>query len=221
MQGLPEIELEHEQSVIKETVAIELHGKTISIDQDASMGTGGIVWNAAKLLCDWIRTSSHEYHNIVELGSGTGIVGLSCFYRFPNARVVLTDIEPFVTNMHKIIKENIAGDRKPEIVEYRWGTHTDLCKNDFDLVILCECIYHPDLFDVLLKSMLLLNGTNTTFLIGYQKRRKGDKMFWNKCRKLFELELLLEKEKAFLYKAKIKAKIAPETLEKLGLSLEQ
>jgi predicted nicotinamide N-methyase len=59
-----------------------------------SLGSGGVVWQAAKLLCRWQCSVAHDIRGsrVLELGCGTGCVGLFAA-ALGASRVLLTDDE--------------------------------------------------------------------------------------------------------------------------------
>jgi len=64
---------------------------TLSLSVDAGPGCGGIAWPAGQVLASYIarRGSALEGLNVLELGSGTGLVGLVAGHL--GARVCITD----------------------------------------------------------------------------------------------------------------------------------
>lgn len=63
--------------------SVDINGKTITVNQDLSLSHAGTVWDGALVLAYYLdknRSVAHEYiegKNVLELGSGTGILGLA------------------------------------------------------------------------------------------------------------------------------------------------
>ena len=98
-------------------VDLPYHGKTLELEQDDSIGLGGVVWDCGLLLSRFIDESSMSssimsssmsssaaparpvlapgmFGQILDLGSGTGVVGLAghvCLA--PQDRTILTDLD--------------------------------------------------------------------------------------------------------------------------------
>ena len=180
--------------------------RDIVLDQNGAVGTGGVAWEAATYLCQYLMNSNQKYNSIIELGSGTGLVGMVASL-LNDCPAVLTDLEDIVDRMSGYLQANL----KPSEIEriktcpLIWGQPLPrMIENTrFDLVIASECIYHPDAFEPLIQTLLDLSGPETTVLIAYKVRRKGDKVFWKHFRKLFHVTLLeTHKPGIFLYEAK-------------------
>jgi len=79
---------------------------SLSLFVDARPGCGGITWPAGEVLANYISRRGPALHglNVLELGSGTGLVGLvaGCL----GARVCITDQAPLIQIMERNISLN-------------------------------------------------------------------------------------------------------------------
>eukprot|EP00978_Attheya_sp_CCMP212_P048542 scaffold538538_cov67-Attheya_sp.AAC.1 len=88
------------------------------------MGTGGVVWGAAPALCtvlastaNYTETSANidalDFSNklVLELGSGTGALGLWIAAKWPSATVILSDLPETQKMLRANIASNGLGDR--------------------------------------------------------------------------------------------------------------
>lgn len=86
---------------------IEINGKTVKIDQVLDNSHAGTVWDGALVIIGYFGRQANQIQNIfmnktiLELGAGTGIVGLA-ITSFQPKRVILTD---FKENL-KILEHN-------------------------------------------------------------------------------------------------------------------
>ncbi len=111
---------------------------------------------------------------ILELGAGTGYVGIALakLLRKP-CQVYITDLEQVVPLIEENVKlSNIPEDRAQVIVErLHWGNELDakklLSQGRFDLVVVSDCVYFPELFDMLLSTLLDVCDMSTRVVIGY------------------------------------------------------
>ncbi|CEP61353.1 putative protein-lysine N-methyltransferase LALA0_S03e00958g [Lachancea lanzarotensis] len=176
-------------------------------------GCGGKIWAAGQLLCEHLIDNSDangllslcseklqthgSFTNILELGSGTGLVGICAGLLAKTngfkAKIYATDIEKLIELMNSNTKLN--GLEKyvfPEILmwgeplaeKYQAGTPSRI-----DLVLAADCVYLEDAFPLLEKTLLDLTSGDSppTVLMSYTKRRKANKVFFRRIRKHFQI----------------------------------
>ena len=152
-------------------------------------GTGGKVWSSSAVLTRWIEANANSLNldgaSVLELGSGTGAVGLAAA-AMGAARVVLTDGGS--ESLLKLAKDNAARNKQPggaidpscdiHVAGYRWGggkmpaTIVDVAP--FDLVIGSDCTYsvggHGPLCDTIRELLTNNADENTKVVLGHQHR---------------------------------------------------
>jgi len=105
---------------------------------------------------------------IVELGSGTGLVGI--FVAQLGGTVTLTDQQPalplLVHNAH-------ANGVECTVSQLDWGGHLSISKEDVDVILCSDCIYDEDLVESLAKTIAALARPDTEIYVTYQHRRKA------------------------------------------------
>lgn len=123
---------------------------------------------------------------ILELGAGTGYVGIALakLLRKP-CQVYITDLEQVVPLIQEnVTLSNIPNDRAQVIVDrLHWGNENDakrlLSKGGFDLVVVSDCVYFPELFEMLLSTLLDVCDMSTRVVIGYKCRSLEKEVgFW-------------------------------------------
>ncbi|PWA81789.1 methyltransferase family protein [Artemisia annua] len=164
---------------------------TLTIRQLPSQGLSFQLWPAAETfvkLFDTYKPSNTDPFSvtvtkcandrkpirILELGSGTGIVGITAA-AILGGEVTVTDLPHVLPNM-----------------EYNVG--------DFDLVIGSDVVYHDNLYEPLiqtLKYLLLGSGEGEkdkerVFLMGHLRRWKKESSFFKKVRKMFRVDVVHE-----------------------------
>lgn len=82
--------------------------RPILVEQDKSLGKGGLCWDAAFVLAEYLSEilgDNGSHHSIVELGAGTGLCGLllNCFCF---ATVTITDLPELLPLMTRNIQLN-------------------------------------------------------------------------------------------------------------------
>ncbi|KAI9088940.1 hypothetical protein K1719_029219 [Acacia pycnantha] len=137
--------------------------------------------------------------NILELGSGTGIVGIVAAITL-GANVTATDLPHVVPNIQFNANANagvLASDGGVvNVAPLRWGHADDVevIGRDFDLILASDVVYHDHLYEPLLQtlSMLLLGDRRkkTMFVMAHLRRWKKESVFFKKARKLFNVDVL-------------------------------
>lgn len=179
------------------------------VDDGGASGCGGKVWIAGELLCEYILEKtprdkllgtilpegSGVMCNVLELGSGTGIVGLCVSllaqqHHFPGeTRVNITDIGMLVPLMQDNILVNGVSD-STEATELLWGTPLTKQHHNIDLVLAADCVYLEDAFPLLEDTLLQLTSGSDhqpMILMAYRRRRKADRRFFQRIRKHFDV----------------------------------
>ncbi|KAK7205794.1 putative methyltransferase-domain-containing protein [Myxozyma melibiosi] len=183
----------------------------IAIDGGAS-GCGGKVWPAGELLSRYVidakddesslahgpvwEQSRERKVQIVELGSGTGLVGLALANAYKTKfgktesdaglDIVISD----QINMMDLMTENIKLNNQEDIVTadvIDWGKPLDEKYVNVSVVLAADCVYFEPAFPLLEKTLLDLAGENTLMLMAYKKRRKADNKFFMSIKKSFKI----------------------------------
>jgi predicted nicotinamide N-methyase len=106
---------------------------------------------------------------VVELGAGTGAVGLSLALTGSPRSVILTDL-PSVLPLtarnlasaaleHPLLAD-MAGKALLEVQMHQWGTEIQL--DPVDVVLCSDCLYEPAVYDDLLQSLCALTQSATS-----------------------------------------------------------
>ncbi|KAI9336346.1 putative methyltransferase-domain-containing protein [Obelidium mucronatum] len=181
--------------------------RTINIAEDSSGGCGGKTWEAATILSNYMtyRWSMDKSFlkglNVVELGAGTGVVGILAGMMMAEAhhddtqkegRVYVTDML-FLDLMQKNVDLNMSeAERKfVKVAELKWGTpiSPEILAEPVNLILAADCVYLEAAFDPLLQTLTELSTVGTTEVwIVSKKRRKADKRFFDKLKKKFDVK---------------------------------
>jgi len=112
---------------------------------------------------------------VVELGAGTGVVGVMASYL--GASVIVTDLDSLVPLLdHNITKNNHllrAGAMTAKA--YCWGSEPDEDLLHPDFLVLANCVYYESSLETLLDTVLTLTSggrSNTVILACYEDRTK-------------------------------------------------
>ncbi|XP_071810869.1 protein N-lysine methyltransferase METTL21D-like [Apostichopus japonicus] len=161
---------------------IELkNGSNIVIKQKTVGDVGCVVWDAALVLLHYFQTKhfaetfgSLEDQRVVELGSGTGVVGIVAGIQ--KAQVTITDMEEFISLMEENITRNkqlLDGNVRAQT--YKWGSdHRPLGIPPHPrLVVFSDCIYYTEAVQPLVKALQDLCDQSTDVICSYEERTLG------------------------------------------------
>ncbi|UJR36574.1 hypothetical protein I4U23_029293 [Adineta vaga] len=182
------------------TTLLNENNESLEIYQTKVGSVGSWCWEAAICLAEYCYDhmfNEFRHKRVVEIGSGTGIVGLQIGALGGN--VVLTDREEYVELINYNIKKNenvLTGTAQAKTLF--WGD--DLDKNDeslenIDFIIVANCVYHSIELDELIKTILNLCSTNmsTSLLCCYEIRNEGIRKLVNEFHeKLMEKKFSVE-----------------------------
>ncbi|XP_021506619.2 protein N-lysine methyltransferase METTL21D isoform X1 [Meriones unguiculatus] len=154
-------------------------GTVLRLQQYGSGGVGCVVWDAAIVLSKYLETpgfSGDGAHalsrrSVLELGSGTGAVGLMAATL--GADVVVTDLEELQDLLKMNINMNkhlVTGSVQAKVL--KWGEEIeDLTSPDY--ILMADCIYYEESLEPLLKTLKDLSGSETCIICCYEQRTMG------------------------------------------------
>ncbi|KAJ1817096.1 Protein-lysine N-methyltransferase efm6, partial [Coemansia sp. RSA 2599] len=155
----------------------------VRVLQDASgatrRGVGSTVWDAGLVLAKYLDRQAEEGKldlagkTVLELGAGTGIVGIALAQLQPQCSVFVTDKQELVPLLQRNIELNGATNAcaecldwcRPEHRDGRWAEHKP------DLILVSDGIWASDLHGPLADTLAHLAGSNTRVLLAYETRK--------------------------------------------------
>ncbi|KAI8976196.1 cyclic nucleotide-binding-like protein [Pilobolus umbonatus] len=179
---------------------------SLALKQDiGQFGLAGKIW--------------HRPYRILELGAGTGYVGIALAQVLKKpCHITITDLVQVVP----LIKDNVCAylnHQEQSIVSVdrcHWGNKSDARKlleaGRFDLVVVSDCVYFPELFSMLMETLLDVCDAETEVVIGYKCRSLEKEVgFWQDYFGRYfeyepirtpELTLFGEEDQLFVFKGK-------------------
>jgi len=146
-----------------------------------NMGVGRSVWESGLRLVDYLEKNERDMirgSRVLELGTGTGIVGISVASM--GAEVVVTDREEKLLNL---VKRNIeanqkailggGGSAKAEIMDWSNRARTStvaLTEGPFDYIIASDILYSSPSHPMLVETLWQCTCVDTKILIAYPSR---------------------------------------------------
>jgi predicted nicotinamide N-methyase len=143
--------------------------------------------------------------NIIELGSGCGIVGISLTQSIPDCNVLLTDLpEAREIAERNIVSMDPAMGSKAKFQELDWeeALPQSVQTKIFDLILVADCTYNPDSGPALVRTLRALTekSPRSVVLLSMKVRHESELVFFD-----------LMKDADFLQKTRVEV-----TLPELG-----
>ncbi|XP_062510831.1 protein N-lysine methyltransferase METTL21D-like [Corticium candelabrum] len=159
---------------------LELRCGVLRVHQLTVGDVGCVVWDAALVLAGYVEkqeTTLPEYwknRRVVELGAGTGIVGLvaACY----GAHVTLTDLPEFVELMNLNVLENsalVTGSARAQSLT--WGQDWDKGLDGCEVILMSDVVYYEQSLEPLVKTLGQLTRPGTKILMSYEERTSSEK----------------------------------------------
>lgn len=147
-------------------------------EENAGLGTGLTVWDGALVLGGYCEAHlAHDLRGkvVVEVGSGTGLVGLTAAVL--GADAYLTDLPYCMDNLERVIAANtaaVAGGRgHVTAVPLDWHAPGDvkgLPGTPPDFILGADVVWVPELIEPLVRTLTALSGPATVTLLAHQTR---------------------------------------------------
>ncbi|PIN16471.1 putative N2,N2-dimethylguanosine tRNA methyltransferase [Handroanthus impetiginosus] len=195
----------------QETYHLQSINSTILIRQLPSEGLSFQLWPAANTLVTLLDHHRHHDTNplssflntnhrlrLLELGSGTGLVGIAAAALF-GASVTVTDLPHVLPNLQFNVDAN-AGILElhggaVNVAALSWGDvqHMEALGREYDVILGSDVVYHDHLYEPLLQTLrffLLGSEKEVVFLMAHLKRWKKESAFFKKAKKVFHVEVM-------------------------------
>ncbi|XP_044142796.1 protein-lysine methyltransferase METTL21E-like isoform X1 [Bufo gargarizans] len=183
---------------------------------------GAFVWPSALVLCYFLEKHGKqlciEDKNIIEIGSGTGLVAIvACLLEIEThqtrqhfsslqqsnfgAQVVATDLEELIGNLQYNILRNTKMKCKyvPQVKELIWGSNLEKkfpkSSSHFDYIFAADVVYNHPYLEELLETLDHLCSENSTILWVMRFRKENtlqENAFIQKFQKLFDMEVIFD-----------------------------
>ncbi|XP_057714568.1 protein-lysine methyltransferase METTL21D [Corythoichthys intestinalis] len=158
-------------------------GSLLSVSQCFVGDVGCVVWDAAIVLAKYLETKQFydpssgvnlwAGRRVVELGAGTGVVGLMAATL--GAHVNVTDLEDLQTLLKVNIQDNqtliSCGSITAKVL--KWGEDVSGFLPPPNYILMADCIYYEQSIIPLVKTLKLLSGPETCIICCYEQRTEG------------------------------------------------
>jgi hypothetical protein len=142
--------------------------------------TGGIVWETAYLLLNFLRTKNKRLNNTLELGAGCGMVGQALNACGISKSVVMTEIAQVMPNLLANVERNKMHDEKSSLQAHTldWNacesdcTKANIAPHSMDTLVGTDVVFSTRLVEPLLQTMSYLAHSKTKIYLCLQERCK-------------------------------------------------
>ncbi|XP_065063220.1 protein N-lysine methyltransferase METTL21D-like isoform X2 [Rhopilema esculentum] len=189
---------------------LELNNCSLEIYQQLEGDVGCVVWDAAITLAKYIDLQQSKGQmqwkgmNVIELGAGTGIVGLAAATL--GANVTITDLPEFIPLMEKNISLNTKSFKEAKITakKLKWGEDLENFTSTYDVILMADLIYYKESIEPLIQTMVGLSSKGTKILMSHEERTTGNKQelerqFFELAKEHFEIKKILLEEQDSVY----------------------
>jgi len=158
----------------------QLTGHIDEVEAGSETVRGGYVWIAARLTtkfaAEWLESHPRSDCTVLELGAGTGVVGI-LVSKLTEGSTVVTDGNPAMLQLLQLNTE-INRRRNVVIAKLLWGEDIEplpgqpLLPASFDLVVASDLLYSEDDVTPLWSSVerYLSHNADAAFILGHQER---------------------------------------------------
>ncbi|KAJ7283494.1 putative methyltransferase-domain-containing protein [Mycena rebaudengoi] len=185
-------------SIHGEMLELSFNEISVNLILDPSPGCGGVAWRAGEVLAQYLVTQPNSLldKTVLELGAGTGLVGLVAGMLGGN--VCLTDQAPMLSIMRKNVAINQLSTRCT-VAELNWGETIPANISRPELILAADCVYFEPAFPLLVQTLCDLADADTEVLFCYKKRRRADKRFFALLKKKFRWTDVLDDPARAIY----------------------
>lgn len=176
--------LEREEQRIADKIGLPGLYLHEAVDEDGVEGTGTLIWSAGVRLSQHLvanRANELRGARVLDLGSGTGIVGITAAAL--GAHVMLTDTRDIVPQIYDNVQANgpiiEAAGGSATVAELNWADPDDeVLDQDYDWVFGSDVTYTEEALEPLaklLRQMVLTNETAVVKLAHMHRNRDLDR----------------------------------------------
>jgi predicted nicotinamide N-methyase len=127
---------------------------------------------------------------VIELGAGTGLVGLVA-HALGAKSVMITDRNPQPARHNlKLNTDNLDPHRHVSIRELTWGQDVSDFHPPYDVLLAADVVYIEDTFSELIQCIEQLSGVESTILLSCKYRYERDSRFLQLLRVRFVSEVV-------------------------------
>uniref|UniRef100_A0A452V2N1 EEF1A lysine methyltransferase 3 n=1 Tax=Ursus maritimus TaxID=29073 RepID=A0A452V2N1_URSMA len=159
-------------------------------------------------LCNYFGSQNVDFRGkkVIELGAGTGIVGILAERGVIWGDVTITDLPVALEQIQGNVQANVPAGARAQVCALSWGIDQHVFPGDYDLVLGADIVYLEPTFPLLLGTLQHLCGPHgTVYLASKMREEHGTESFFQHLLpQHFQLELAQrdEDENVNIYRAR-------------------
>ncbi|KAH8598881.1 putative methyltransferase-domain-containing protein [Bisporella sp. PMI_857] len=129
------------------------------------------------------KTLEKKNLNILELGAGCGIVGITLSTYFPSSQVLLTDLPEatsILTRNLSLLPSSISHAIAQQVLDWSSPLPSQVQAERWDLVVVADCTYNPDVVPDLVTTLGRISDGNreVELLLAMKVRHESEAVFF-------------------------------------------
>ncbi|KAI1315991.1 hypothetical protein EDD11_010573 [Mortierella claussenii] len=136
----------------------------------------------------------------LELGAGTGLVGIAVAVAFPELSVLSTDLDEALALMQQNVdaNESLLLNHNMKVGFLDWA-EKDRKVEPVEILLLADVVYNDLSHEWLLQTVLDYSDEKTKVLLGYKFRHEAEQKFFERAKTFFDIELVHEQDTMQLF----------------------
>ncbi|KAG0211182.1 hypothetical protein BGX28_008362 [Mortierella sp. GBA30] len=136
----------------------------------------------------------------LELGAGTGLVGIAVAVAFPELMVLSTDLDEALALMQQNVDANQAllPNNNMKVGFLDWA-EKDRKVEPVEILLLADVVYNDLSHEFLLQTILDYSDEKTKILLGYKFRHEAEQQFFERAKQFFDMEIVHEQDTMQLF----------------------
>ncbi|KAF9569170.1 hypothetical protein EC968_002678 [Mortierella alpina] len=182
--------------------AVESAMSTLSVSDDVSTSTSDITATVTASTTESasVAEGAPKKRVCLELGAGTGLVGIAVAVAFPELSVESTDLDEALALMQQNVDANQAllPNKNMKVGFLDWaekGRKVD----PVEILLLADVVYNDLSHEFLLQTILDYSDERTKILLGYKFRHEAEQQFFERAKLFFNIELVHEQDTMQLF----------------------
>ncbi|KAF9972489.1 hypothetical protein BGZ73_004397 [Actinomortierella ambigua] len=137
----------------------------------------------------------------LELGAGTGLVGIAVAVAFPELEVESTDLEEALQLMQQNVDDNAAFllRKNMRVGFLDWAETDRQGVEPVEVLLLADVVYNEVSHAILLQTILDYSDANTKVLLGYKFRHEAEAQFFEEAKKYFDMQVVHQQDTMQLF----------------------
>lgn len=130
-----------------------------------------------------LRRTTHSHINVLELGSGCGIVGIAVAQCYPNCAVQLTDQADALELIYRNVGQAIPAKNsslQSRILDWDAVPNDARPERDLTLIVVSDCTYNADSCPGLVRTIARLSSSSpmVRILVAMKRRHDSEDIFF-------------------------------------------